>query len=245
MVPSTKSRRSLLPRVLFTGALLLVQEFGAFALEPPPTGLLDDTHALSDPAHHDIAAEIEALRADIKADVWVTATSFPPSGVTPRHQARNTRRQWSGESAALLIGYDRASNSISLSFSPGLWERYPSSTLVELMRDSGRTITDTKLTLEERLVLIVHHAAKQLLQLETVRIQHQRWFQSDEKRFALILAAVLVGTTLLAAIFGAASRQRGTSSSQQHYFPDVVVGCRLGAPFGGGLIAEGSPSSGP
>ena len=229
---------------LLIGVMFLVLGLPAYGAKPPADGVFDDTHALDDAAHRRIAAEIATLRENLKADIWLTATSFPPSGVTPRQQARTTRLDWSGDSAALLMAYDRASNAISLSFSPKLWERYPSSSLVELMRDSGRMIADKKLTVEERLVFIVHDVANRLRQLETVRIQHERWFQLNEKRFALMLTAILVGAAFVAAILGMASRRRHASYGEQHYFPDVVVGARLGASFGGGLIAQASETPG-
>ena len=227
---------------ILVGGMLLVLGPILLGVEAPADGVLDDTHALGTAAHRAIAAEIASLHADLRADIWLAATSFPPSAVTPRQQARSTRGEWSGDSSALFIGYDRASNSISLSFSPQFWERYPSSSLVELMRDSGRMIADKKLTVEERLLFIVHELAERLRQLETVRIQHDRWFQQGEKRFAFMLMMALLGATLVAAVLGIVSRRRARSHGEQHYFPDVAVGSRLGAAFGGGLIAEATRS---
>lgn len=219
-----------------------LRAYGAIDGVPAPTDrIFDDTRAFSDETRRDIVEEIQSLRADLKADIWLTATSFTASGVTIRQQAQSTRRRWSGDSSALLIAYDRASNSVALSFSPDFWQRYPTTSLVELMRGSGRTITDTKLTLEERLALIIHDLAKRLRQLETVRIQQDRWFQQDEKQFVIVLGALVIGAAMIAAFLGIVSRRRATSSGQQYFFPDVAVGMRLGAAFGGGLIAEVQP----
>lgn len=226
-------------RVVGMLALLATGSSAAIDSVPAPAdGIYDDTRALSEVGRRDLGGELRSLRDDLKANIWFTATSFTASGVTLRQQARMTRRRWSGESPALLIAYDRASNAVALSFSPDFWNRYPTPGLVELLRGAGRTIADTKLTLEERLTLIVQETGKRLRQLETVSIQQNMWFQNEEKRPVLLLAGGLLAAACLAAVAGMAARHWSGSSSSQAFFPEVVVGTRLGAPFGGGLIVE-------
>lgn len=213
---------------------------------PPPDFIMDDAHALDPAIRRDMVEEIRALRADIKADVWFTASSFTNSGTNLRQQARDTRQRWSGDAPALLLAYDRTANGISLSFSPSLWERYPTSSMVELMRDAGRTVADSKLGLEDKLALVLQDTGKRLRQWEIVRIQQGQWFQPDEKRAVALLIGVLAVLAVGAALFGAVSRHRSTRGGQSLLFPEVVVGMRLGAPYGGGHLAQtqsATPSS--
>ncbi len=204
----------------------------------PTDGIFDDTRAFSDQTRLQLAEEIKLLSQDLKCDVWLTATSFPASGTNLRRQAQATRLQWSAQQPAVLLAYDRSTNAVAFSFSPDLWDRYPAATLVQLMRDAARNIAETKLTLEERLTIIVHDSVKRMRELETTRIQQSRWFQQDEKRFALILTTLLIGAVGVAGIVGMASRRRDSIDSQLFLFPDIDVGTRFGAPFGGGVTVE-------
>jgi hypothetical protein len=60
----------------------------------------------------------------------------------------------------------------------------------------------------------------------------------EERQPSLMLAGVLAGGALLAAMAGIIARSRSRSRGDQLVFPEVSVSTRLGAPFGGGLIAE-------
>jgi hypothetical protein len=59
-------------------------------------------------------------------------------------------------------------------------------------------------------------------------------------RFALVLVGLIAGLGLVALLavrwFAAAGRRAGRS----HRFPEVEVGRRLGAPYGGGRVIAGS-----
>jgi hypothetical protein len=223
------------------GGLLLLTTAASAAIDSvpaPPDGIYDDTRALSDTARQALAQDLRSLATDLKCDVWLTATSFSTGGLTPRRQAQVTRLRWSGDKAAMLLGYDRAANTLAYSLSPELWDRYPSATLATLGLETNRTIANTQLTLEERLTTIVHQVAKQMRELETVRLKQSVWFPKEERRSTLLLIALLLGGAILAAILGLLSRARSHAGGEQLTFPEVTVSTRFGAPFGGGLIAE-------
>jgi len=222
-------------------ALVLLHSAAAGAIEgmpAPADGIFDDTRALGENARQALAAEIRSLTNDLKCDVWLTATSFPASGFSPRRQAQTTRIRWSGDKPSLLLGYDRATNSLIVSLSPDFWDRYPASSLANLGLQAGRVILNTRLSLEERLVTIVTQAARHLRELETVRLKQSVWLPKEEWQPSLMLAGVLAGGALLAAMAGIIARSRSRSRGDQLVFPEVSVSTRLGAPFGGGLIAE-------
>ncbi len=230
---------SSLGKVLGIWVLLAATASAAIETVPAPAdGIYDDTRALGDASRQALAEEIRALATSLKCDVWLTATSFSTGGLTPRRQAQATRVRWSGDKPAILLAYDRATNVMAFSFSPELWNRYPASSLATLGLETNRTIANTQLTLEERLTTIVHQFAKQLRELETVRLKQSVWFPKEERGSTLLLVAVLLGGALLAAILGLISRARSHSSGEQLLFPDVTVSTRFGAPFGGGHIAE-------
>jgi len=230
---------SSLGKVLGIWALLATAASAAIETVPAPAdGIYDDTRALSDTSRQALAQEIRALATDLKCDVWLTATSFSTGGLTPRRQAQATRIRWSGDKPAILLAYDRATNVMAFSFSPDLWARYPATSLATTGLEANRTIANTQLTLEERLTNIVHQFAKQLRELETVRLKQSVWFPKEERSSTLVLVGLLIGGAILAALLGLISRARSHSSGEQLLFPDVTVSTRFGAPFGGGHIAE-------
>jgi chemotaxis response regulator CheB len=221
--------------------LVLLTSWAAAAIDSipaPADGIYDDTRALSDTSRQTLAQEIRALATDLKCDVWLTATSFSTGGLTPRRQAQATRIRWSSDKPAILLAYDRATNVMAFSFSPDLWARYPATSLATTGLEANRTIANTQLTLEERLTNIVHQFAKQLRELETVRLKQSVWFPKEERSSTLVLVGLLIGGAILAALLGLISRARSHSSGEQLLFPDVTVSTRFGAPFGGGHIAE-------
>ena len=205
---------------------------------PPADGIQDETRALSAETHRQLAYELKLFREDLKCDAYITASSFTPAGATVRRQAQITRREWSAERPAVLMAYDRASNSSAMSFAPIFWERYPSAELVEIMQETRRILTDAKLTLDERLALATRSWIDRLRVMESVRLKQSLWIQRDEKRFAFAMLITLAVGAIVAAMLGFASRRSGARASRRFRFPEVHVGMRFGAAHGGGVTAE-------
>lgn len=210
----------------------------SWGVAQPADGIQDDTRALTAETLRQLAHELELFRDDLNCDAWITATSFTPAGVTVRRQAQITRREWSRERPAVLMAFDRASNSSAMSFAPDFWERYPATELVEIMQETHRILLDTQLTLDERLALATRSWIDQLRVLESVRLRQSLLIQRSEKRFALGILIVLAGGAAIAAVLGFASRRRTARTGRRFLFPEVQVGMRFGAAYGGGVTAE-------
>lgn len=229
----------LCPMPVWAGIWLIGTAGGNLLAAPPPAdGIADETRALTEETHRQLAHELTLFRQDLKCEAWITASSFSPAGMTVRRQAQATRREWSEERPAVLMAYDRATNSSAMSFAPEFWERYPTAELVELMQDTRRMLTDTKLTLDERLAVATRHWIDRLRVMESVRLKQSLWIQRGEKRFALALVIALAGSAVIAAILGLASRARDKRTGRRFRFPEVHVGMRFGAAYGGGVTAE-------
>lgn len=220
------------------GWLILLLQSLSHGSAPPADGILDETRALSTETHRQLAAELRQFREDLRCDAWITATSFVPAEITLRRQAQITRREWSGERPAVLMAYDRATNSGAMSFAPELWARHSSAELIEIMQESRRTLGNTALTLDERLALATRSWIDRLRRMESARLRHTLPLQNDEKLLARAVIAVLAGGGVVLALFGLASRRRSASSKCRFEFPEVHVDMRLGAPYGGGVSAE-------
>jgi|GEM_PF-743585 len=220
--------------------LLLVFALGGpiWAATPPADGISDETRALTEETHRQLAHELKLFREDLKCEAWIIATSFMANGVTLRRHAQITRSEWSDQRPAVLMAYDRASNSSAMSFAPVLWERYSAAELVEIMQDARRTLIDPKLTLDERIAVATRHWIDRLRVMESIRLKQSLWVQRGEKSFSLVLIVGLAGASALAAVLGLASRLHDARADRSYRFPDVHVGMRFGAPYGGGVTAE-------
>jgi hypothetical protein len=219
--------------------LVMMAGWGLAQSAPPPAdGILDETRALTPETRRQLAEELNQFRQDLKCDAWINATSFTPAGVTLRRQAQTIRRERSGTRPAVLMAYDRASKSSAISFAPEFWDRYPAAELVEIMQETRRILLDTKLTLDERLALATRSWVDRLRAMESVRLKQSLWIQRGEKKFAMAVPVMLACGAVLAALLGFISRRRSARAGRRFLFPDVQVGMRFGAPYGGGVTAE-------
>jgi len=230
------------PRQLFpafAGVWLAIAGWGGVVhAVPPADGIQDETRALAAETHRLLAEELTQFRQDLKCDAWIQASSFIPAGITVRRQAQITRREWSATRPAVLMAYDRASNSSGMSFAPVFWERYPAAELFEIMQETRRILADTKLSLDERLALATRAWIDRLRAMESVRLRQSLWIQRGEKQFAIAVPAALAGGALIAAVLGFVSRRRSASAGRRFLFPEVQVGMRFGAAYGGGVTSE-------
>lgn len=222
----------------YAGVWLAMAGWGVAQTAPPEDGIRDDTRALTTETHRVLAAELTQFSQNLKCDAWIQATSFLPAGLTVRRQAQITRREWSGARPAVLMAYDRASNSNAMSFSPDFWERYPAAELVEIIQEARRIQADTKLTLEERLTQATRYWMDRLRSMEAVRLKQSLWLQRGEKPFALAVPVILAGGGVVLALLGIVSRRRSARAGRRFLFPEVQVGMRFGAAYGGGVTSE-------
>lgn len=229
------------PASALAAVWLLLAGFSLAQTAAPADGILDETRALTPEAHRQLAEDLRLFREDLKCEAWITATSFMSPGLTVRQQAQMTRRSWDGGRPAVLMTYDRASNSSGLSFSPPLWQRYPTAELVDVMQETSRQFANGTLTLEERFVTATRSLMERLRGMERARLKQSLLLQKDEKRLAIVAASVLGALAFAGAVLGMISRRRDSNEEHRFYFPEVQVGMRLGAPYGGGVTAELRP----
>jgi hypothetical protein len=241
LIPDMRHAPCFKQRLLFpayAGVWLAVSGWGLAQGAPPADGIQDDTRALTAETHSVIAEELRQFSQDLKCDAWIQATSFMPTGLTVRRQAQVTRREWSATRPAVLMTYDRATDSNAMSFSPDFWERYPAAELVEIMQETRRIQADTKLALEERLAQATRYWIDRLRSMESVRLRQSLWLQRGEKQFAMAIPALLAGGAVVFALLGFLSRRRTSRADRRFLFPEVQVGMRFGAAYGGGVTSE-------
>jgi hypothetical protein len=144
----------------------------------------------------------------LRCEVWLAASTFLTSSDNLRNYSRELRRSWSGEGDAVLLAYDRASEKQFLSFSPGLWEKYPSAHLVTLMQRSVMILAEKENPLEDRLSRIMRETLSHLQTLETQRQQMQQALPADHRQVAIFYSGGLVVAMLALLIVCGILRKR-------------------------------------
>lgn len=209
------------------------------AVPPAPAdSVLDDTRALPEAARARVVDQARRFHQELNCRLWIHAGTFLDDGETLRQNARALRQAWSGQEDAVLLAYDRSTDAQSLSFSPGLWERYPSASLILLMQEGGTIMGDKQAPLEERLERSVRLTADRLRVLDQEHRRMNQGLSGPHWQIATLWTAGLGGGAVILLFLGSAVRRRETNAALHLHFPDVEVATRFGAPFGGGVAVE-------
>lgn len=211
---------------------------------PPANGLRDDTRALPEKLQTELAQEIATGRSTLGMDIWFSAGTFLAEGQNIRTLARDLRQHWSPDKDAVLVNYDRASDTQSLSFSPGLWQRYPTSEIIALMQRNVAIMGKKSSPLEVRLAKSLRKMLQDLQTLEEQYRQSAVTLAAPHVRLATLFACGLGTGAMVLGLLGMATRRRDVQAAWQSFFPEVQVGTRLGALHGGGIIVEKDPHQG-
>jgi hypothetical protein len=211
----------------------------------PVRRIFDSSHLLSPAAHDTLALQLEAFSVETGCAVFVKAETFLESGLTARAAARSARQSLVTSGPAALFLSDRAKDSIAISQSPDLWQRYPMARLVENLRAAMAKAQLPDSTPEQRLTACVEVWLAGIRRLEVERRATQQVIPPSQRPLTLVYASLLGVGTLAALLLGRRDRLSLAAEQHQILFPDVLVGQRLGAPHGGGVIASLSASDAP
>jgi hypothetical protein len=220
-----------------TGLVLLCSSAGSLAAADqlparPSDGILDDTRAFTEAEHAQLAAQMRDTARALNCEIWLMAGTFLISGDNLRSYSRELRRSWSGEGDALLLAYERASDKQFLSFSPALWERYPSADLVTLMHRNATILAEKERPIGARLSEIMKETLTRLTTLEKQRQRMQQPLPGDHLRLAKFYGGGIGAAMLVLLVTCGILRRRETAARYQLNFPNVQVATRFGAPFG-------------
>lgn len=230
-------RPMLLLRLLLL--LLLMQAATAQESGPPrPAGFIyDDARLFDDAKRAELAQLLERTKAESGVAVMLATFTYT-SGTTINQRAQQLATTWLGAEPGMIFAFDRGSSQPAITVSPGLWARYPADDLTMLVLRASRVLTRPPPVADQRLAEAVADAAAGLSQLEAQRLARQQPFTRDDRTFAATALITLAGLGLLAIWGSKRLRHRREELHETFTFPDVEVGMRLGAPYGGGTSAE-------
>ncbi len=208
----------------------------AAALPPRPNdGILDEARLLSAAQRTAMAAEVQRLGRESDVELFVAAYTLLNEGVQDR--ARRLRREWASGDRCIVALYRRGEKNLTFSVSDELTSIVPTAQLHEVYQKAAAAAAGREEP-REQLVLAIQTFAD-----EFTAVLKRR--EADANPFGLSKLAVVGGVFAVALlILGAGywTNERLTRKKAERdarsLFPEVVVGTRLGAPFGGGTVAE-------
>lgn len=221
--------------------LLAVTSQAATPQEPipplPPTGIQDDAR-LFNPEQ---TAKLIALLATTQQQtgVRITVATFTyTSGITVSQRSQRLAAAWLGNEPGLVFAFDRGSSQPAIAVSPGLWNTYPADDITMMVLRNSTVFTQGNPIPDERMVAAIEASATQITSLETTRRQRLKVFTKDDRQLATVVVIVLAVLGFASLWFSRRIRNKRAVQEETYLFPDVHVGLRLGAPFGGGTAAE-------
>jgi hypothetical protein len=211
----------------------------------PADGIHDDTRALSEGSHQQLASEIADFRAKNNVDAWFVATTFLREGQTLRSEARILRQSWSGERPAVLLLYDRAKDLEMVTYAPSLWQSLSTADLFSLRDRVHTMMKDKTKPPEQRLRESMRELLRGVSTMQNFESRATQVYTRDYFRMLRWFVIVLLGSAVVFGLAGILSRRRDVRAARVCLMPQIVVPSRLGAAHGGGTSAvwDGKTSS--
>lgn len=161
--------------------------------------------------------------------------TFPTLEDDPAPRAQALLDGWSQGRPAVLMVWAWGRQVPLILASDAIWKRYPVDDMVLMLSRLARDFLTSQGTLAEKLELTSRSLADGIRLLEKEQRRREKGFLGDRSMLFFATGALLAGALLWVLL--AATRWK-SRRHESYFFPDVEVGIRLGAPFGGGLIGQ-------
>ncbi len=217
----------------------LLAMLAAAALPPAPVdGIRDDAHILSERAQQTMVTEMKAFTERTGLRIFLDTNTFLESSTNARIRAKQLLTAWSGEKAGVLVCMDRTSQEPpGIQVSDQVWKRSSEPEVLAAIDEASVILSGPKVD-EVAVVTGLRSLMEKLVKLDQLAGARTKiWRPSDKLLAGGFLACVLIGGLITLLVSKRLKRTEGELATQ-HYFPDVSVGQRFGAPFGGGVIVE-------
>ncbi|WP_009959250.1 TPM domain-containing protein [Verrucomicrobium spinosum] len=224
--------------LLFAWLLAVPSHAAEEAIPPRPPSNIHDDARLFNPEQ---TAKLTALLASTQQQtgVRITVATFTyTSGITVSQRAQRLATAWLDKEPGLVFAFDRGSSQPAIAVSAGLWNTYPADDITIMVLRNSTVFTQGNPIPDERMVAAIETSAQQIASLETIRRQRLKVFTKNDRQLATVVIVVLALLGCASLWFSRRIRHKRAVQEETYLFPNVHVGLRLGAPFGGGTAAE-------
>ncbi len=205
------------------------------ALPPaPPDQILDEAGLLDPSTRAALREHVQKLSQQFDVKLFIAAYTLLPEKDHVR--ARRLRMLWGGDSRSVVIVYRRGSQQLTFSANGHIDTFIPTRELLLMYKDAV-TAARTFETPRERILAAVETLSAAIIRDLTVRDAKRGFFTAEI--FTLIAAICITILVIGGASFLLVRRLQLRAHKREIgcVFPEVTVGRRLGAPFGGGTVA--------
>jgi hypothetical protein len=200
--------------------------------------LHDETRLFREEQAAKVEAELAAFEAETGVRLHLLAAPFVEPGELPRLFAVRERRRLVPAGNDVLLLAERGQGKLAFSLSPDVWQRYRMADMAALLRAAAEN-KPGGMPLEEKLLTVARHWMDGVRRMELERrATVGRVLLEKEKSMLAPLAVLLGAGVLLLPWLAGRMRRRSQALRRVFELPEVVVGQRLGAARGGGVILE-------
>lgn len=203
----------------------------------PASMVQDETRLFDEGQRSRLSAQLLEVRERLGVRVFIAALTYA-SDEKAGDTASRLAAAWSEGGAALVLMHDRGKGQSVMAVSRGFWERYPTEEVVALNDSVAGLLLRPDRPADQQISDAVPAIIPRLGRMESHRLRSGPRFGLQEVRLGAALAGGLVLLLLLGMVFLGMARRREAARARKHVFPDVDVAIRLGAPLGGGSVAE-------
>ena len=203
--------------------------------ESPADHVLDEARLIDPETRAKLVAEIQRLEREAGVDLFIAAYTLLPEPIEDR--ARRLREAWATNHRTVVCVYRRGAQQLTFSASGDGKVFVPSQTLFALY-DRAVEVARQHDEPRDRLVAATRSLSEGLIEDLKVRDSKRGPFVGEVFRLliGLMIASLTIGGISYAIVKVLNGRRQARDAG--FLFPEVVVGRRLGAAFGGGTVAE-------
>ena len=202
----------------------------------PETFLLDDSRIFSEAQKAQLQDQLTAFHQKTGVELYVATFTFVQTS-SIIDQVKLLADAWGTRAPTMVLGYSRGEDACFVFPSADLWRKYPASEVVAVLGKTAEAYS-AKTPADVRLISSTETLIDNFLPMDAERVLRERPFPPENKPIALILGGIVAFLAIVAWIIANRVQASSRFQAEKYYFPEVKVGTRLGATFGGGTLVE-------
>ncbi|HSJ04602.1 MAG: TPM domain-containing protein [Verrucomicrobium sp.] len=210
----------------------------------PASHVYDDARVFSPEQIQKLESQLANAHQQVGASIDIATFTYITGGNT-NQLAQTLATTWQGSEPGLILVFNRGTSQPAIAVSPGMWQKYPADDVTLAALRVSNVFSQGPPVPDERMMAATEFALAEISQLEKNRLARQQVFTADDRTLAIIVAVTLVIFGSAAILLSRRLRRRRDEVAETFTFPEVHVGLRLGAPFGGGKGVEVSGNDPP